>query len=120
MLIKIANVAKSGSDRTYANDITGRVFFPRTKTMELVAGQYAYAIKTTQTMTTDEDGNLVKLETPREIWQITATFPDKVSAIEAAAEVGTLEAEVAAEVQKVAKTLNLSEAAVAKLAGAAF
>jgi hypothetical protein len=120
MLFRIATVAQSAAGRSYANDINGRVFFPKTKDMEVLVGHYGYAVEQVQTKTTDEDGNLIDLVEPRKIWQITATFPTKALAIEAAAEAGTLSAEVSAEVAKVAKSLNLSEEAVSALAAAAF
>jgi hypothetical protein len=118
MLIKIATVGTSAAGRTYARDLLGRTFFPQTKDMEIKKGEFAFAIETTQTMTTDEDGNLVKLDEPRKIWQITATFPDKQSAVEAAAEAGTMELAVTAEVHKTAKALGLSDEAVKALANA--
>lgn len=119
MLFKIASVSTSAAGKQYVNDLSGRVFFPKTQDMELVVGQYAYAVKITQTMTYAEDGTtLIDLKEPRELLQITATFKTKADAIEAAAEVGVLEMEVVAAVAKQAKDLNLSEAQVAQLANA--
>lgn len=119
MLFKIATVSESKLGKAFANDLAGRVFFPKNADMELVAGHYAYAVKTLQTKTYDADGvTLVELAQPREILQITATFATKAEAIEAAAEVGTLAMEVAAEVSKVAKDLKLSDSQVAALAQA--
>jgi hypothetical protein len=116
MLIKIASVGQSANGKTnFANDLTGRVFFPKTKEMELVAGHYAYAVKVVQTKSYDEAGQLIDI-TPRDILQITATFASKAEAIEAAAEVNVLEAEVVASSMKAAKELGLTEAAVAQLA----
>lgn len=121
MLIKIQSVLQSATDRTYARDILGRPFFPQVKTMELVPGHYAYAVKAVQTKTMNPDTGLLEdLDTPREILQITATFPDKASAIEAAAEAGSLGIQVQAEVLKSAKALNLTDKQVAALADAAF
>lgn len=117
MLIKIASVNQSAAGKPFVNDLLGRVFFPKSADMELVAGHYAYAIKVVQTKTYAEDGTtLVDLAVPREILQITSTFKTKAEAVEAAAEVGTLGMEVAAEVTKQAKTLNLSEEQVKALA----
>lgn len=119
MLIKIASVQDSAAGRQYVNDILGRVFFPKVKDMELNAGHYAYAVETTQTQTYADDGTtLVNLAEPRKIWQITATFKTKAEAIEAAAEVGTLSMEIAAEVQKTAVELKLTDEQVKQLSAA--
>lgn len=120
MLIKITAVGTGkNSGNPYANDITGRFFVPKNKEMELVVGHYAYAVKTVQTMTYADDGvTLEKLETPRELLQITATFPTKAEAVEAAAEAGTLGLEVQVEVNKQAKTLGLTPDDVKALAAA--
>lgn len=121
MLIKIQSVLQSATDRTYARDILGRPFFPQVKTMELVAGHYAYAVEATQTKTMNPDTGLLEdLAEPRKILQITATFATKGEAIKASAEAGTLGAEVQAEVLKSAKALNLTDKQVAALADAAF
>jgi hypothetical protein len=122
MLIKIQSVDKGAtSDRTYARDILGRPFFPQVKTMELKAGQYAFAVEALQTKTMNPDTGLLEdLAEPRKILQITATFPDKASAVEAAAEAGTLQAEVQAEVIKSAVALKLTDKQIAALADAAF
>ena len=121
MLIKIQSVLQSATDRTYARDILGRPFFPQVKTMELVAGHYAYAVEAAQTKTMNPDTGLLEdLAEPRKILQITATFATKGEAIKASAEAGTLGAEVQAEVLKSAKALNLTDKQVAALADAAF
>lgn len=119
MLIKIASTADSAAGKQYANDILGRVFFPKAG-VEMKAGDYAYAVKVMQTKTRNEQGDLVDLANPVEILQITATFATKAEAIAAAAEVGTLSMEVAAEVAKTAVDLKLSDEAVAKLAANAW
>lgn len=119
MLFKIATISTSAAGKQYANDLSGKVFFPKTQDLDMKVGDYAYAIKTLQTKTYAEDGvTLIDLAQPREILQITATFGTKAEAISAAAEVGVLEMEVVAEVAKQAKELNLSEAQVAQLASA--
>lgn len=120
MLFKITSVSVSAAGNNYANDIAGRVYFPKTKDMELVAGQYGYAIEQIQTKTYDENKNLIDLDVPIKIWQITATFATKAEAIEAAAEAGTLSMEVVAEVAKSAKALNLTDEQVKLLSAAAF
>ena|ERR1700743_476076 len=114
MLFKIATVGESAAGKAFAKDILGRVFFPQTG-VELVQGHYGFAVKTKQTMTKDEDGNLVNLPEPRDILQVTTTFPTKAEAINAAAEAGTLGAEVAAEVSKQAKELKLTDEQVLAL-----
>lgn len=120
MIIRIATVNKTTGEnpRTYARDITGRTFFPQTKTMELVPNTYAYVVAAQQTMTYDDAGVLLKLDQPRDIWQITSTFATKEDAIAAAAESATLGLEVTAAVASTAKQLGLSSEQVKELAAA--
>lgn len=121
MLVRILTVGESAKGRTYARDIAGRTFFPQQADLALKAGDYAFVVETTQTMTYADDGTtLVKLDTPVKILQITAVFPDKATAIGAAAESGMLELEVRAEVIKSAKDLKLSDATIKELSNAAF
>lgn len=118
MLFKIVSTGLGKtSQKPYANDIAGRTFFPKNADMELTAGHYAYAIEQLQTKSYAEDGEtLVDLEVPIKNLIITATFPTKQEAIDAAAEVQMLEVEVKAETLKTAKALGLNEASVAALA----
>lgn len=117
MLVKITSVAESAKGKVYGNDLLGRTYFPKAG-IELNEGDYAYVIKTMQTKTRDEDGNLIDLPNPVEINQITATWKVKADAIGALAELQLLGAEVAAEVNLQAKELKLSDAQVAALSAA--
>lgn len=120
-LIKIASVGTAGNKpdgRKYANDITGKVYFPRTKAMEFAVGNYAYVVHTQQTKTLNAAGELVDLPVPVEINQMTSIFASKGEAIEAASEVGTLELEVVAHTTKVAQDLGLTSEQVRSLAAA--
>lgn len=118
-LFKIKTVADSAKGKQYVRDILGNTYFPQNTDMELTAGHYAYAIESVQTKTRDaETGELIDLTSPRTIMQITGTWATKAEAIADAAEAGTLAMEVAAEVAKVGKDLNLSDAAVAQLSAA--
>ncbi len=115
MLVKLLNVQESAAGRTYATDITGRALFPRTKDMEIKQGDYAYVIETLQTKTRDEQGELIDLAVPVKVLTITATFATKAEAIAASNEAALIELEAKAELQKTAKELNVSEAAIARM-----
>lgn len=119
-LVRIAETGvAAGSGRNYAMSLTGEAMFGRTKEMEFKKGQYAYVIERLQTKTFAEDGEtLVDLAVPVTQKIMTSVFDNKAEAIEAVAETGLLAVEVAAEVVKGAKVLNLSDAAIAELASA--
>lgn len=119
MLFKIASVGQSNDGKTtFINDLLGRIYFPKSKDMEVQAGHYAYSVEVEQTKTYDAQGELVDLATPRKLQQITAIWATKQQAIEALAEMNLLSAEVTAETSKQAKALNLSDTQVAALANA--
>lgn len=65
-IYQIATVAKSNDGtREYGMTAAGLVFFPRTKDIKLVKGQFAIVDQVEQTMTYGADGEtLVKLEKP--------------------------------------------------------
>lgn len=111
-IYQIATVATSANGKEYGMTAAGLVFFPRTKDVKLVKGQFAIVDQVEQTMTYGEDGEtLVKLEKPiinniaLSVWPTkdaarNAVHEDAINEIEDAAFLNGLKAQAAAKFSK--------------------
>jgi len=126
MIKRISSVLTSPNGRTYATDIKGNALFTRNEAIqkELATGKFAYVIEERQTMTRDENGDLVPLpeDKQRNILIITAVFNDRNEALEANGEEISFEQEtqlyVTSKLKEMKKTYKLEDADIADLVNA--
>lgn len=123
MIKFITSVETAKSGKVYATDSKGNPMFGRTPavTEKLTAGAYANVIEDKQTMTRDADGELkpIPLEEQRNLFIVTAVFPNKAAALDARNEESLFELEAEEHLNKakavIAKTYKVDESLAAAI-----